>query len=131
MKKYDNFKSAIKNLSDIYDCEEPYSNIEIAGMVGLYEICFEQAWKAMKEILENQGYSEDATGSPKTILKTAYKAGMIDNEELWLDALFSRNNVAHAYNAVIAMDIINQTRTQYYEMFLKLSKIIEQNWLEL
>ena len=131
MKKYDNFKSAIKNLSDIYDCEEPYSNIEIAGMVGLYEICFEQAWKAMKEILENQGYSEGATGSPKTILKTAYKAGMIDNEELWLDALFSRNNVAHAYNAVIAMDIINRTKTQYYEMFLKLSKIIEQNWLEL
>ena len=64
-------------------------------------------------------------------MKTAYKAGMIDDEELWLDALVSRNNVAHAYNAVIAMDIINRTKTQYYEMFLKLSKIIEQNWLEL
>ena len=67
-------------------------------MVGLYEICFEQSWKAMKELLENFGYADGATGSPRTILKTAYKAGMISDEELWLDALVSRNNVAHAYN---------------------------------
>ena len=93
----------MKNLKDIYSYEEPYGNVEIAGMVGLYEICFEQAWKAMKEILENQGYAEGATGSPRTILKTAYKAGMIDDEEMWLDALVSGNNVAHAYNAAIAM----------------------------
>ena len=52
----------------------------MTGMVGLYEICFEQAWKAMKEILQNAGYAEGATGSPKTILKTAYKAGMINEE---------------------------------------------------
>ncbi|WP_346344928.1 hypothetical protein [Clostridium sp. MCC353] len=37
----------------------------------------------MKEILEAHGYEEGATGSPKTILKTAYKAGMIKNEDLW------------------------------------------------
>ena len=129
MKKYENFKSALKNLKDIYSYEEPYGNVEIAGMVGLYEICFEQAWKAMKEILENQGYAEGATGSPRTILKTAYKAGMIDDEGMWLDALVSRNNVAHAYNAAIAMDIINQTKNRYYDMFFKLSQNIEENWL--
>ena len=100
MKKYENFKAALNNLKDIYDYEEPYSNVETAGIVGLYEICFEQAWKAMKEILENNGYAEGATGSPKTILKTAFSAGLITitDEALWLDALVSRNNVAHAYN---------------------------------
>ena len=76
MKKYDNFKAALNNLKDIYDYKEPYGNVEIAGMVGLYEICFEQAWKAMKELLENYGYADSATGSPRTILKTAYKAGI-------------------------------------------------------
>lgn len=69
MKKYENFKAALNNLKDIYDYEEPYSNVETAGIVGLYEICFEQAWKAMKEILENNGCAEGETGSPKTILK--------------------------------------------------------------
>ena len=128
MKKYENFKSALNNLKDIYVYQEPYGNVEIAGMVALYEICFEQAWKAMKEILENYGYSEGATGSPRTILKTAYKAGMINNEELWLEALVSRNNVARAYNEAIAKDIIDQTKNKYYDMFMELEQTIEQHW---
>lgn len=129
MKKFENFKAALKNLKDIYDYNEPYGNVEIAGMVGLYEICFEQAWKAMKEILENSGYSEGATGSPRTILKTAYKAGMIDEEEVWLDALVSRNNVAHAYNSAVALDIIKQTKEKYYKLFVALEQTIERDWM--
>ncbi len=129
MKKYENFKAALKNLKDIYSYHEPYGNVEITGMVGLYEICFEQAWKAMKEILENFGYAEDATGLPRMVLKTAYGAGMIENEEVWLDALVSRNNVAHAYNEAIAMDIINRTKNEYYNMFVKLDETIEKNWV--
>lgn len=83
----------------------------------------------MKEILENSGYSEGATGSPRAILKTAYKAGMINDEEMWLDALISRNNVAHAYNKSIAMDIIHQTKDRYYDMFVRLQNTIDQHWI--
>ena len=129
MKKFDNFKAALANLKDVFSYNEPYGNVEIAGMVGLYEICFEQSWKAMKEILENYGYAEGATGSPRAILKTAYKAGMISDEGMWLDALVSRNSVTHAYNQAIAMDIIHQTKEKYYDMFMQLEKTIEQNWL--
>ena len=129
MKKFENFKASLSNLKDIFSYQEPYGNVEIAGMVGLYEICFEQSWKAMKEILENCGYAEGATGSPRAILKTAYKAGMIKDEEMWLDALVSRNNVTHAYNQAIAMDIIHRTKEKYYDMFMQLEREIEQNWL--
>lgn len=129
MKKFENFKAALVNLKDIYSYQEPFGNVEITGMVGLFEICFEQSWKAMKEILENYGYAESATGSPRMILKIAYKAGMITDEELWLSALASRNNVAHAYNKAIAMDIINRTKNDYYNMFVRLSQNIEQHWM--
>lgn len=54
MKKLDNFESAVKNLKEIYQYEEPYDNVVLTGLVGLYEICFEQAWKAMKEMKENR-----------------------------------------------------------------------------
>ena len=81
MKKYENFKAALKNLKDIYDYEEPYNNVVLTGLAALYEICFEQSWKAMKELLVNEGVSEAATGSPKSILKAAYKAGLIDDEQ--------------------------------------------------
>ena len=52
MRKFENFCKALENLKDIFNYEEPYGNVEMTGMVGLFEICFEQAWKAMKEILE-------------------------------------------------------------------------------
>lgn len=129
MKKFENFKASLFNLKDIFSYQEPYGNVEIAGMVGLFEICFEQSWKAMKEILENCGYAEGATGSPRAILKTAYKAGMISDEEMWLDALVARNNVTHAYNQAIALDIVHQAKEKYYDMFLQLERTIERNWL--
>lgn len=128
MKKYENFCKAVQNLKDIYDYEPPYDNVVTAGLTGLYEITFEQAWKAMKEILLNHGVEQCQSGSPRQVIKAAYKAGMIQDEDVWLSALSSRNNVSHAYNAVIALDIIEKTKTTYYKMFVDLLKEMK-NWI--
>ena len=66
--------------------------------------------------------TEAATGSPKSILKAAYKTGMISDEQLWLEALATRNNVAHAYNSAIALQIVRDTKSKYYNMFCKLDE---------
>ena len=87
--------------------------LTLTGLVGLYEICFEQSWKAMKEILERDGFAEGQTGSPRQVIKTAYQAGMLQNEELWLDAL----------------DIIRGTKDKYYNMFGDFKKKIEDEWI--
>ena len=129
MKKYENFCNAFNNLKDIYDYEEPFGNVELTGLVGLFEVCFEQSWKAMKELLEQSGYDSAQTGSPRHIIKTAYQAGMIDDEALWLAALVSRNNVAHAYNKEVALDIIYDSKDKYYQMFGELKKKLEDNWI--
>jgi nucleotidyltransferase substrate binding protein (TIGR01987 family) len=129
MKKYENFCKALLNMKDIYKYDEPYDTVVLTGLVGLYEICFEQSWKLMKEILEIHGYEESATGSPKLILKTAYKAGMIKDEELWLQALQERNNVAHSYNQKIALGIVICAKENFYQMFCQLKNEIDENWL--
>ena len=129
MKKFDNFKAALANLKDVFSYNEPYGNVEIAGMVVLYEICFEQSWKMMKEILEIHGYEEGATGSPKIILRTAYRAGMIKNEDAWLSALQERNNVTHSYNEKIALGIVMRAKEEFYDMFCELKIEIDKNWL--
>ena len=128
MKKFDNFCSALANLKDIFEYEEPYNNVVLTGLVALYEICFEQSWKAMKEILEQNGVSEAQTGSPRQILKTAYQTGLVKDEQLWLNGLVTRNNVAHAYNQAIALDIVRKTKATYYQMFCDLKSEIESNW---
>ena len=129
MKKYENFCQALINMKDIYNYEEPYDNVVLTGLVGLYEITFEQSWKMMKEILQNHGYQEGATGSPKIILKTAYKAGMIKDEDLWLKALRERNHVTHSYNQNIALSIISQAKEKFYDMLCQLKKEIDENWI--
>lgn len=129
MKKYENFCVSLENMKDIYNYEEPYDNVVLTGLVGLYESTFEQSWKMMKEILEIHGFAEGATGSPKMILRTAYKAGMIKDEELWLSALQERNNVTHSYNRKIAMGIITQVKQKFYKMFCELTEEIDRNWI--
>lgn len=129
MKKYENFCAALSNLKEVYNYEEPFDNVVLTGMVGLYELCFEQSWKMIKEILESHGYEESATGSPKIILKTAYKAGMIKNEERWLRALQERNNVTHSYNQKIALGIVTQIKGDFYDMFCELKREVEENWI--
>ena len=67
MKKYDNFCAALSNLKEIYKYSAPYDAVILTGLVGLYEVCFEQAWKMMKEILEAHGFEQGATGSKNSL----------------------------------------------------------------
>lgn len=126
MKKFENFCKALDNLQDIYCYEEPYNNVILSGLVALYEICFEQAWKAMKEVMVSEGIREAETGSPKMIIKSAYEAGIIIDEEVWLSALISRNNVAHSYNQAIALDIVSETKKRYVPMFAELKEMLKK-----
>ena len=89
----------------------------------------EQSWKMMKELLEAHGYEEGATGSPKIILKTAYQAGMIKDEKVWLQALQKRNNVTHSYNHKIALEIVNKAKNEFYDMVCALKEEIDSVWL--
>ena len=129
MKKVENFFLALKNLKEIEGKKPPFDTISLTGMVSLFEICFEQSWKAMKEQLEACGYGEHKTGSPKAVIKLAYQSEMIDDEASWLAALQARNNVAHSYNESIALSIIQESQEIYIEMFEKLQKELQEHWM--
>lgn len=129
MKKYENFCRAYGNLKETININPPYDTVTLTGLVGLFEITFEQSWKMIKEILEYHGYAQSSTGSPRTIIKTAFQAGMINDEEKWLMALSARNNVAHSYNEDIALSIIKETKEIYTDMFGDLKSSVEKDWL--
>ena len=126
MKKYDNFCKALINLEDIYRYEEPYDNVVLTGLVALFEICFEQSWKCMKEVLAAEGIEAAASSSPKLIIKEAYQTGLIIDADNWILALAARNNVAHSYNELIAKDIVQQTKEKFVPLFRKLREDVEE-----
>lgn len=82
----------------------------------------------MKELLEENGAPEGKTGSPKMIIKSAFQMGMIKDEDLWLGALQARNNVAHAYNQAVALEIIDAVKKKYYPMLCSLKDEMDENW---
>lgn len=129
MKKFDNFVSALTNLKLCKNYTAPYDVVTETGLVNLFSICFEQSWKAMKEILENHGYSESKTGSPKMIIKLAYSAGMLLDEAGWLELLDRRNEIAHSYNEEVAVTIIEKTKEKYLILFEELEKELRENWI--
>lgn len=125
--KFENFIKSFENLKEIFNYDQPFDNVVLTGLVALYEICFEQSWKAMKEVLENDGIDDGSTGSPRQILNIAFKVGMIEDEKQWLDALVARNNVSHSYNKDIAITIVTDTKDTYFNLFEKLKTKLE-NW---
>ena len=129
MKKFENFQKAFQNLRLIQNYEPPYDVVTQTGLVNLFVICFEQSWKAMKEILEEHGYGEGKTGSPKMIIKLAYQAGMIQDEKGWRDLLDMRNAAAHSYNEAMAVEIIERTKNCYIGLFAELDEEIKTNWI--
>ena len=66
------------------------------------------------------------SGSPKMIIKSAYEFGIITDEDAWLAALASHNNVARSYNHTIALDIVRETKERYVGLFLELKKVLKE-----
>ncbi|USF31130.1 hypothetical protein C820_002576 [Clostridium sp. MD294] len=129
MRKYDNFCKALNNLKEGTQLHEPYNIAEQTGMIGLFEICFEQSWKMMKELLERHGRSEQRIGSPRTIIKIAYQCGMISNEEGWLAILNTRNTLAHTYSDELSLETIRNIKENYLSLFENLKNEVDNDWL--
>ena len=120
MKKYEYFCKALNNLSENAAIEPPYSVLELTGIVGLFEICFELSWKALREVLLLHGVAEASSGSPREIIKAGYKFNFISDEETWLDMLKRRNQATHIYNEDIALEIVALILDKYIAAFVNL-----------
>jgi nucleotidyltransferase substrate binding protein (TIGR01987 family) len=72
------------------------------GTIQRFEFTFELFWKTLRRFLQQEGID---TASPKNTLRHAYRRGLLDQEQLWLDMLKDRNLSSHVYNAEIARDL--------------------------
>lgn len=111
MKKTDNFSGSLKVLKNADFDNAMKDEIYRIGIIGQFNITFELAWKAMQAMLKKSGYEEMNLGSPREVLKTSYKAGYMDNEEIWLLMLGKRNVSVHVYSeeeADILLELIKE-----------------------
>lgn len=94
----------------------------ISGIVDKYFLQFELGWKVLKELLQYEGKSAAASGSPREIIKGAYAYFDFLEEETWLQMLKDRNNLTHIYNETAARELVERILTEYMKAFDQLQK---------
>ena len=117
--KFNSFQTASRRLKEAIDMYETDEHpVLLDGTIQRFEFTVELAWKLIKQYLENEKFGE--FNSPKSVIKEAYKIGLIQNGEKWLEMLDDRNLTSHTYDENVAKEIYRNIQTQYYNEFVDL-----------
>jgi len=121
--KFQNYNNALNRLTEGISKYVENNDLLRDGLIKRFEFTFELAWKTLKSIFEDEGLT--GLNSPKTVLKEAFAAQIITDEELWLTILSDRNATAHIYSEQLAIKICSNIKEKYVDEFKKLSERIE------
>ena len=129
-KVYSDFNKTLENLKPTQDISEPYSVVTLTGAIGLFCLCCDYGYIFMRNYIEYQGCFLPVTAFPQMVLKAAREFGMINNEDIWLDILETRNLLAHIYDEDRAGEAIVKIKNEYISAFEELKQNIDDNWLK-
>ncbi len=97
------FMNYEKALSQLNDAIKKYSinpdDIVKEGIIQRFEFTHELAWKVMKDFLEYEGF-QNIMGS-RTATREAFNKNLLDDGDVWMEMIKSRNETVHTYQANI------------------------------
>lgn len=70
-------------------------------------------------------FSLNGLNSPKTVLREAFAAELIKDEELWLAMLSDRNLTAHIYSEQLAIAICHNIQEKYVLALMEMLELIK------
>jgi nucleotidyltransferase substrate binding protein (TIGR01987 family) len=112
--RFENYKKAFVQLQKAVEMPS-LSDIEREGLIQRFEYTFELAWNVMKDFLEEKGQT-GMLGS-KDAIRLAFKSGLIDNGDIWMDMVSSRRLSSHTYDEATANKIAVAVINEYYLSF--------------
>ncbi|MBE6064215.1 nucleotidyltransferase substrate binding protein [Clostridium cochlearium] len=123
--KVQNFIKALNKLKEGLTQYNEKNELLRDGIIQRFEFTFELAWKTLKEVFEDEGLI--GLNSPKSVLKEAFSAGIIQDEKLWMNMLMDRNSTSHMYSESNAIEICKNIKEKYVEALEELKEnIIER-----
>ena len=126
LQRFNHFRKALSQLKEaiVLAQRRPLSRLEEQGLIQAFECTHELAWNVLKDFLEERGV-QNLYGSRDTT-REAFKTGLIENGEAWMNMIQSRNLTSHTYEEVIAAEIAAAVRTTYFEQFESLQNKLEK-----
>jgi len=102
------FEKALKKLKE--GVKVAQTEIERDGVIQRFEFTFELFWKTLKIILQYKGIE---ARSPRSAIKEGFRAGLLDDDEIFLDMLEDRNLTTHIYEESTAEEIFKRIKQVY------------------
>ena len=114
IQRFDNFKRANAQLrkAAVLAGQRNLSELEQQGLIQAFEFTHELAWNVLKDYLEAQGFVE-LIGS-KNATRQAFKNGLLEDGEAWMDMIKARNLTSHTYQVKIAADIVKDILGRFH-----------------
>jgi len=120
--RFANYVKAMQCLAGAADLSKKraLSELEQQGLIQSFEFTHELAWNVLKDYLEYKGIvgligSKDAT-------RSAFKNGLIDLGEDWMDMIKARNQTSHTYNHIISEQIVIDILKRFYPAFASMQQ---------
>lgn len=92
------------------------------GVVQRFEFTFELLWKTLKIWLEHMGVP---CAGPRPCIKTAFRFGLVPDDEILLDMLEDRNRASHIYDEDMAQAIFEHISRVYVQVLEKVLNHLE------
>jgi nucleotidyltransferase substrate binding protein (TIGR01987 family) len=99
------------------------NEFEEQGLIQAFEYTYELAWNSLKDYFEAQGET-NLHGSRDTF-RLAFKRGVIEDGETWMDMIGSRTLTSHTYNEDVAKKIAADIINRYFPEFMRLHSKME------
>jgi nucleotidyltransferase substrate binding protein (TIGR01987 family) len=121
--RLESFSKALMQLETALQ-QKNFSVLEKDGVIKRFEFTVELAWKTIQDILNEQGY--DVKG-PKPVIKQAFRDGVINEGQAWIDMLDDRNRSSHLYDETIASGIFDKIQIEYLALLTEFRNSITKN----
>ena len=126
IQRFNHFTKAFDRLKEAVELarQRQLSKLEEQGLIQAIEFTHELAWNTLKDFLEDRG-AQNLYGSKDTT-REAFKTGLIENGEAWMDMITSRNLTSHTYDEATAAKIVSAILDAYFAEFEALKNKLEK-----
>ena len=120
--RFSNYLKALQTLDEAEALARTraLSKLEQQGLIQSFEFTHELAWNVFKDYLIDKGItgligSKDAT-------RSAFKNGLIEQGDAWMEMIADRNLTSHTYDQETAQTIATHILERYYPAFKSMAE---------
>lgn len=123
--RFQNYNKALARLKGAVDLasQRKLSELEEQGLIKAFEFTHELAWNVLKDFFENQG--ETGILGSRDAVRLAFRRGIIQNGETWMEMIKARNQTSRTYDEEIAESIANNILAEFYPEFVAMQSRFE------